>query len=147
MFAKRTIVSVIGVLALGVAGAVAAAQTAGAPELPFPAALTDPAAVGRAEIVTGTGEAVLSGSFVAGTEAGTDVERIAQLTGMAGATGTIEVEVSTDNGVTTRELEIKIDDLAPTTTYRLVIDGTEIATFTTDADGDADLEYDSAPNA
>jgi hypothetical protein len=147
MFKKRSIGAVAGVLTLGVVAGVAVAQTTSPAELAFPAALADPATVERAEIRSGSDEPVLSGAFVAGTEAETGVERVAQLSGAPPATGTIEVEVSTENGQTTRELEITVDDLAPSAPYRLVIDGVDVATFTTDEDGDADLEYDSAPGA
>ena len=147
MGTRKTIVSMLGLVALGVAGGVAVGQMPDSAELPFPAAIANPAAVERAEIRTGSGDVVLSGSFVASPDAGTDVERVAQLTGAAPATGTVEVEVSTTNGVTTHELEMSVDDLAASTQYRLVVDGHELATFRTDADGDADLEFDSAPNS
>jgi hypothetical protein len=147
MITKRAIVSMIGLVALGVAGGVAAGQVADNAELPFPAAIANPAAVERAEIRTASGDVVLSGSFVTAPDAGTDVERVAQLTGAAPATGIVEVETSTTNGVTAHELEMSVDDLAASTQYRLVVDGNEIASFTTDADGDAGLEFDSAPNS
>src|SRR5688572_21110242 len=112
MRGKRAIVSILGVAALGVAGGVAVGQMPDQAELPFPAAITNPAAVERAEVRASSGQVVLSGSFVASPDAGGDIERVAQLTGAAPATGSVEVEVSTTNGVTAHELEMTVDDLA-----------------------------------
>ena len=139
---KRRTIGILGVLAMALSLGVATNAQEPAP-LPFPASIGDVAAVRLVEVKDVSGQVVLSGTFGASVQTTSGTERTAPLTAVTGATakGTAEFEVGTATGVAMNELDVDIDDLAPSTQYRLFIDEVEIASFTTDADGDAELEF------
>jgi hypothetical protein len=125
-------------VSLGAAGYAVSAQEEPAPQ-PFPASIADPAAVRLVEVKDTAGQVVLSGSFGAAVRTASGMERTAVLAatgGSATAAGSAEIEVGTAS-----ELDVDVDDLTPSTSYRLFIDEVEIAPFTTDAGGDAELEF------
>lgn len=124
-------------------------------KLPLPPMLTNLAAVEVVEIKDAGGQVILSARFTAGNtaKAGDEVERIATLTGTTtgtttgatGATGKVEIEISTKNNTSEQELEIEVRGLSANTTYRVFVDGQDVAALTTDAKGEAEIEWSSAP--
>jgi hypothetical protein len=62
------------------------------------------------------------------------------------AAGTAKVHVETENGTTTEQrLEIVVEDLAPTTSFHLLVDGADVGTLTSDAFGKATVIFSSDP--
>ena len=142
---KKAILSVIGmVLILGYAAINVLSNGSKEIKLPLPASLTRLADVKLVEVKDGGGRVVLSGSFGAPTTTKSgDIERQTGLVGTAvdtDATGKAEIEISANNNVTDQEMEIEVKRLSPSTEFHLVIDGQQAATFTTDANGEAELE-------
>lgn len=125
---------------------VVALNRSGAQEIrqPLPPAL-DLAAAKLIEIRDAGGQVVLNGNMITTeTERDGDIERIAPLvsTGViADAKGKAEIEVSTErNGMLERDLEVEVYSLAAGTSYNLFIDGQQIASFSTNGRGAAELE-------
>jgi hypothetical protein len=116
---------------------------------PLPSSIVDLAAAKLVEIKDPTGQIVLSGNFAPENKQGGAVEGKALLTGSgsnATARGEAEFEVSTTgNGGTEKELEISVSKLAPGTSFSLFIDGRQVATFSTNQRGAAELEMKDAP--
>ena len=97
-----------------------------------------------AEVRDAQGQVVLSGPFQVAAEDDDDVERKAVLvpTGVdADATGEAEVEFAR-NAPAEQEVEFSIRNLAPGIAFTFLIDGTVVATATTDAKGRAEVELD-----
>jgi hypothetical protein len=113
-------------------------------ERPLPPTLTDLAAAKVVEVKDAGGQVVLSGSFTKSSDVGGELEHTAILnsTGVdADAKGVAETEVSKKNdGFIEQELEVKVEGLAAQAVFTLFIDGQEVASFTTDARGEAELE-------
>lgn len=111
---------------------------------PLPSSVGDLAAAKLVEIKDAAGHVVMSGTFVAKREQDGDVEGKAPLTGTvsnAAAKGEAEFEVSMNKtGATERELEVSVRQLAPGTSFGLFVDGQQMATFSTDQRGAAELE-------
>jgi hypothetical protein len=85
---------------------------------------------------------VLSGSFQAVDEEDDDVERKAVLTPFGGGTGgrgEAEIEFAR-NAPAEQEVEFSVSNLPPGTAFTFVVDGTPVATATTDARGRAEVE-------
>lgn len=139
----RRLLTPLAVALLVGAAAVAVAQET---TQPIPAAIGDLATLEHVEIRDGAGQVVLAGNFVTVTEPDGDVERKAALAPASGGTavGEAEIDLPSAGGTDGRELEVSVDGLAASTQYRLFVDGTEIASFTTDAEGDAELEFGDA---
>jgi hypothetical protein len=96
------------------------------------------------EVRDAQGVVVLSGSFQAVEEDDDDVERKAVLapTGVdADAAGEAEVEFAR-NAPAEQEVEFSVRNLAPGVALTFVIDGTTIATATTDSRGRAEVEIE-----
>lgn len=111
---------------------------------PLPPSLTDLAAVKVIEISDANGQTILKGNFI---ESGNDldeVERTAALVsegGSANARGEASIEISKKkNGFTEKELEVETHNLAARSVFKVIVDGQEVASFTTDAAGKAELE-------
>lgn len=97
-----------------------------------------------AEVRDGQGQVVLRGQFVLADEEDDDVERRAVLepTGVdADATGEAEVEFS-KAAPATQEIEFSVRNLPPGVVFTFVIDGTDVATATSDRRGRAEVEFD-----
>jgi hypothetical protein len=97
-----------------------------------------------AEVHDGQGQVVLSGPFQVADEDDDDVERRAALapTGIdADATGEAEVEFAR-NAPAEQEVEFSVGNLAPGVSLTFVIDGTTVATATTDGRGRAEVELE-----
>jgi hypothetical protein len=111
---------------------------------PLPSSVGDLAAAKLVEIKDTSGQIVLSGTFVVENKQDGDVEGNALLTGIgvnAVAKGEAEFEVSRNiNGTTERELEISVNKLTPGTSFSMFVDGRQVATFTTNLRGAAELE-------
>jgi hypothetical protein len=107
------------------------------------ATLPDLAVVSQVEVRGADGAVVLAGQFGAATTEDGETERDATLTAagaIAGATGTAEIELTTRGQQTEREFELDVEGLPAKTPFTLVIDGQTVATFTTDAEGEAEVE-------
>lgn len=97
-----------------------------------------------AQVRDGQGWIVLEGPFMAPVEADGNLERRATLmsTGVVGnAAGEAEVEFA-KTAATTQEVEFDVRNLPPGTSVTFVIDGTDIASATTDRHGHAEAERD-----
>jgi hypothetical protein len=107
---------------------------------PLPSSLTDLAAVKIIEISDANGQTVLKGNFIDLNE----VERTAALVGegsSANARGKASIEISKKkNGFTEKELEVETQNLAARSVFKIIVDGQEVASFTTDHTGKAELE-------
>ena len=99
-----------------------------------------------AEVRDAQGQVVLRGQFAVAPdeEAEGEVERKAVLTPAgadADASGEAEIEFAKATPAA-QELEFSVANLAPNSTFTFVIDGTDVATATTDARGRAETEWD-----
>ena len=97
-----------------------------------------------AEVRNAQGQVVLSGQFQAVEEEDDDVERKAALktTGVDGdAVGEAEVEFSNE-APTVQEVEFAVRNVPPRESFTFVIDGTTVATVSSDAEGRAEVELE-----
>jgi hypothetical protein len=137
---KRQLIPAAGLLATIVAAVYMVVQLDG--QTATPAADLTNAAI--TEVRDAQGVVVLSGPFQAVDEDDDDVERKAVLapTGVdTDAAGEAEVEFARD-APAEQEVEFSVRNLAPGAALTFVIDGTAIATATTDARGQAEVELD-----
>lgn len=143
-YKTKILIPILGIL-LVIGYAVAKVVTTDADEIKqaLPANL-NLAEIKRVEVKDGGGQTVLSGDFGAAVTKGNEVERLAVLAGTgvdADAKGEAETEVSTQtNGVVEMEFELTVERLAAGATYKLIVDEQEIASFTTNHQGEAELE-------
>jgi hypothetical protein len=97
-----------------------------------------------AQVRDAQGQLVLQGQFMPPVDEGDGLELIAIL-GPAGAdtdaAGEADVEFTTTAPLE-QEIEFSIRNLAPAATYIFAIDGTDVATATTDRKGRAEVEVD-----
>lgn len=116
---------------------------------PLPSSIGDLAAAKSVEIKDAAGQIVLSGTFVIENKLDGAVEGKALLTGTginAEAKGEAEFEVSKNRkGATEKELEVSVRKLAPSTSFSMFVDGQQVATFTTNQQGAAEVEMKDAP--
>ncbi len=97
------------------------------------------------EVKDASGQVVLSGKFGDAKVSKNEIERSALLTHTgvdADAKGIAELEISKNRTPTKQEVELTVKQLAPATAYTLVIDGHEVASFTTNSRGEAELEIE-----
>lgn len=100
--------------------------------LPAGINLTDAKVV---EIKDDAGVVVLSGTFA---------NYVAPLSGQNSATkakGLAEIEIEKAGTATKQEIEVAVENLVALATFKLLIDGNEIATFTTNKSGKRALKY------
>lgn len=105
--------------------------------------LPDLAVVSQIEVRAADGGVVLAGQFGAATTEDGETEREATLSAagaLAGARGTAEIELTPRGHQTERELELDVEGLPANTSFTVVVDGQTLTTFTTDADGEAEVE-------
>ena len=125
--------------------AIAAAASAAAPgngQAPTPAGDFRNAAI--AQVRDAQGQLVLQGHFSPPVEEDGGLERVAMLAAAGAdtdAAGEAEVEY-TNSAPLEQEVEFSVRNLAPAATFTFVIDGTEVATATTDRSGRAEVELD-----
>lgn len=148
----KRILPLVGMLLLCGYAAVAVIRTGNKVQevkQPLPSSVGDLAGAKLVEITDAAGQIVLSGCFAPENKQDGDVEGKALLTGTginATARGEAEFEVSTNKtGGTERELEVSVSKLAPATTYSMFINGQQVATFSTNQRGAAELEMKDAP--
>jgi hypothetical protein len=111
-----------------------------------PGLVADFRTAAAAEVRDAQGQVVLSGQFVESTADASEIERRAALAAVTGgdadATGAVEVEFCRDSACDAQEVEFTVSNLTPGTVVRLLIDGKEFATVTTDDRGGATAERD-----
>ncbi len=111
---------------------------------PLPSSLTDLAAVKVVEISDANGQTVLKGNFIESGNDLNEVERTAALVGegsSANARGKASIEISKKkNGFMEKELEVETQNLAARSVFKVIVDGQEVASFTTNHTGKAELE-------
>jgi len=116
----------------------------------LPSSVGDLAGAKLVEIKDAAGQVVLSGNFVVENKRSGDVEGKALLTGTginATGNGEAEFEVSKNRkGTTEKELEVSVRLLAPGTSYGMFVDGQQVATFSTNHQGAAELEMTDRPS-
>jgi hypothetical protein len=61
------------------------------------------------------------------------------------ARGSIEIDVRKEGGALSQQLAVKVENLAPATIFKLLADGVEIATITTNSTGRAEVVLSSEP--
>jgi hypothetical protein len=96
-----------------------------------------------AEIRNAQDQVLLSGRFVETSTDSSEVERKATLAATsAGATasGAVEVEACRGSGCDKQEIELDIVNVPPATVLRLIIDGKDVGSVTSDARGRASVE-------
>jgi hypothetical protein len=97
-----------------------------------------------AQVRDAQGQIVLQGQFATPVEEDGGLERLATLapTGVdADASGEAEVEFAKTNP-TEQEVEFAVSNLAAGATFTFVIDGTDVASATTDRQGRAEVELE-----
>ena len=104
-------------------------------------AFGDLTAVKLVELVDDKGGVLMRGTFEAATANGDKVERVAGLTRPANniPTGEAEIELDRSSGTSEEEFNLKAEDLPYPATLRVMVDGLEIAQFSTSHDGKIDL--------
>jgi hypothetical protein len=123
-----------GVMMLSVALAVAGTVGAQGPQR---ADLGNLDQATRIEIRDSAGSVVLSGNFE--IRPGITDDKDARLTGDGDARGEADIDI---DGSTEQELEVEVRGLAPNQTYSVWIDDRQVGTFTTDAQGRGDVEWE-----
>jgi hypothetical protein len=109
--------------------------------VPGPAA--DFRGASAAEVRNAQEQVILSGQFVETAGETDEVERKATLaaTGVdADASGAVEVESCRDADCKSQEIEFEVLNVEPATVLRLLIDGKDFGTVTTDSRGRASVE-------
>jgi hypothetical protein len=99
--------------------------------------------VQNVEIVDPSGQVLLKGTFSTTSDTRDEAERTAELASPAGAAakGKAEIEIERDNGAVTKdEIELTAERLPASTNCKLVVDGKEAASFTTNSKGKVDLK-------
>jgi len=137
---KRQVVPAVGLLATVAIAVYMVTQLSGQGT----AQTADFTNAATAEVRDAQGQVVLRGQFVLADEEDDDVERKAVLkpTGVdADAAGEAEVEF-TKAAPATQEIEFSVRNLQPGVVFTLVIDGTDVATATSDRRGRAEAEFD-----
>jgi hypothetical protein len=140
MMDKRQMVPAAGLLATMVAAVYMVVQLNGQAAQPT-ADFTNAA---LAEVRNAQGQVILSGQFQLVEEEDDDVERKATLapTGVdADATGEAEIEFS-KGAPAEQEVEFSVRGVAAGAVLTFVIDGTDVATATTDRRGRAEVDLD-----
>jgi hypothetical protein len=115
----------------------------------LPGSLRNLAEVQTIEIKDGGGQLILSGNFGSPRQSPKELERQTVLTAtdvMPKAKGVAEIEISTARAsFTEQELELSVKHLSAGTKFYLFIDGLDVASFTTNHQGKAELEFTNKP--
>jgi hypothetical protein len=110
-------------------------------EQPLPPEFGDLAAIKQVEVVDSSGQVLMKGTFDAAPESGASVQRTADLTrpdGKAPA-GKASIDIERKNGVSEEEIVVSAEDLPYPASCKVMVDGREIAMFSTTQDGKIDL--------
>lgn len=144
-YKTKTILPIIGMaIIIGIAAIAVATGDADEVKHPLPTTLSNLADVKLIEIKDSGDQIILSGSFTAVSQTGDEFERKAALTSAGvdpDARGEAEIDIATKNGVTEQELDLEVNNLAASASFKLFVDGQEITAFTTSPQGDAELEF------
>jgi glutamate-1-semialdehyde aminotransferase len=98
--------------------------------LPAGISLTDAKQV---EIQDGGGQVVLSGTFL---------DNKAQLASTGtDAKGVAEIEIEKEGNELEQEIKVAVENLPPSASFKLLVDGQEVATFSTSGDGKKTLKF------
>lgn len=110
-------------------------------EQPLPPEFGDLAGVKQVEIVESSGQVLLKGTFDASSGSSANLERTAELTRPDGKAASAQAQIDIDrkDGMSEEELVIKAEDLPYPASCKVVVDGREIAMFSTSQDGKIDL--------
>jgi hypothetical protein len=100
--------------------------------LPAGINLTDAKTV---EIRDDAGKVVLSGTF------SNRAAPLASQDGISKAKGLAEIEIEKAGAATKQEIEVAVQNLPALGTFKLIVDGNEVATFTTSKAGKRTLKY------
>jgi hypothetical protein len=115
----------------------------------LPGSLNNLAEVKTLEIKDADGRLILSGHFGSPKPSSDELERQTVLTAtdvMPKAKGVAEIEISnTRASFTEQELELSVKQLSAGAEFYLFIDGQEVASFTTNHQGKAELEFTNKP--
>jgi hypothetical protein len=136
--------ALIVLLAVGLALSSAACLGSIRMESTLPAELGDLTAAKAVEVVDSSGHVLLGGTFAepsGETSKADKIERTAALIRPADKTraGTVEIGIDRTSGVSEEEIVVKAEDLPYPATCRVVVDGREIAQFSTLEDGKLNL--------
>lgn len=116
------------------------------PELPLPATFLPVIKLRLVEIREMSGQVLLSGILRAGGNNST--VRVLNLTNTGvdtDAFGKAETEVELNDDSPEQEFEVELENLTAFASYRLIVNGAEIATLTADALGKARIKYSTDP--
>ena len=86
----------------------------------------------RVEVRDANGDVVASGTFV---------DQKADLAGTR-TKGKIVLEVTKKNGITRQEVEGTVEGLAPTSAYKVYIDGKDVGSFTSNKNGKRGIKFE-----
>lgn len=110
-------------------------------EQTLPTAVADLTAVKAVSLVDSNGQVLLSGTFSEPSNSGGKTQRTADLmrTNDKTRAGSADIAIDRSNGVTEEEIVLKADDLPYPASCRVMVDGQEVATFSTMEDGKLDM--------
>jgi hypothetical protein len=115
----------------------------------LPGSINNLSEVKTIEVKDASGQLILSGTFGNAVQERKELERQAVLAAtnvIPAATGVAEIEISTDKAsFTEQELELSVKHLSAGTKFHLFVDGQEVASFTTNHQGKAELEFTNKP--
>jgi hypothetical protein len=144
---RRTTIAV-GVAVLVLAGAGGAWLAAEDQKHPLPAEVGDLSNAAEVEVRDGAGQAVLRGKLEVDTDDNRELEKLAKLAAAGGGAGSGEAEVEVKRNASgaaeRQEVEETVEKLAPSTTFTIHVDGRQVGSFSTDAQGKAEVEFVSA---
>ncbi len=132
----------IGLLVAGLLMSAAACLGTVRLEQSLSPAFGDLTTVKLVELVNGSGEVLMRGTFSAPSTSGAKVERTAELTRPTNQTPTGEVSIDVDRnaGISEEEMIVKAEDLPYPASCRVMVDGLEVAAFSTSQDGKINLK-------
>ena len=110
-------------------------------EQPLPPEFGDLAGVKQIEVVDSSGQVLLKGTFNTPSGSTDSLERTAELMRPDGkeAAGTAAIDIDRKDGVSEEEIVIRAEDLPYPASCKVMVDGREIAMFSTAQDGKIDL--------
>src|SRR5262245_19513108 len=129
--------ALIGLLAVGLAISSIACVGAIRMEQTLPAAFGDLTTAKAVELVDNEGQVLLNGTFSTPSQSGSRIQRTTPLTGPTDKTraGSATINVDRTNGTSEEEIILKAEDLPYPASCRVMLDGQEVATFSTTEDG------------
>jgi hypothetical protein len=110
-------------------------------EQPLPPEFGDLAGVKQIELVDSSGQVLLKGTFNAPSGSPDTLERTAELMRPDGkaAAGAAAIDIDRKDGVSEEEVVIRAEDLPYPASCKVMVDGREIAMFSTTQDGKIEL--------